>query len=956
MDRAPSAEQLLSDATWLRRLAQSLAGEADADDLVQETWIAALRRRPDASRSLRPWLLKVMRDTFRMRRRASRRREARESAVAETSAAASPDELLDQVRLHRLLAELVLALEEPFRSTLLFRYVDGRTSSDIARQTGVSEGTVRWRIHEALRRLRLQLDEQHGGRNRWVVAAFAPSGTPVPVASTAALWAWLALALVVVVGSLLLVLWPNGTSRERAPTLDLTVASHATSNAATATRKTEDAPTRHARAWWDVDGVQLHEIRGRVITREGRPIVGARVELWGWSHVTSGTAEEDRTTSADGTFSFRPRGAAIYNVTASAPGRAPRAVRVDPRAPLGEVVPGDVSIVLDDCSATVEGTVDDSGGGPIAGATVRWGLGMMAFGGTTVTDERGRYAGCLSEDAVSLTIGADGYEHVRLPLSSQGKQRIDVVLAPAGRIRGRLVEERTGTPVVNAQVFVAGGSPGTTVEPRHAISGDDGMFELDGIRAGRVVLHVWSADHFMFDSRELSITAGETLDAVVISLSPAATVRGKVVSHGAPIAGMSVELSLPTSRGMVESLRAVTGEDGSFVAIGVGIGSNLAVRVRGAVVRSPVTLDTRSGDVSNLVIEVDAPVAVRGDVLRAGRPVAAAKVRVQTASGRSTVVDTDAQGRFHAMAPGAGPCFVSATSERLGASTASEVSLPCDTSEVGVTLVLDASARISGAVADASGAPISGAIVEARASSGEVGTARTDIDGGFTISKLVGGREYVLTVADYDGGPALPWARDDSRTVNLLDSDAHKVGLMLAVVHRRETIRGRVVDDTGTPVPDAVIRATLDSAPNAVAARAPVARSDQRGAFVLPVTGDGPFRVEAGIGDQMRAALGGVQPGAKDVALQLVGVAGLRGSLTDLDGASVAVRAITSGAARDPHRTAMANVEGRAFELHGLLPGTYEVRATGRDGRTASTTVELVSGKATEVTLVAGRH
>ena len=64
MDRAPSAEQLLSDATWLRRLAQSLAGEADADDLVQETWIAALRRRPDASRSLRPWLFKVMRDGF----------------------------------------------------------------------------------------------------------------------------------------------------------------------------------------------------------------------------------------------------------------------------------------------------------------------------------------------------------------------------------------------------------------------------------------------------------------------------------------------------------------------------------------------------------------------------------------------------------------------------------------------------------------------------------------------------------------------------------------------------------------------------------------------------------------------------------------------------------------------------------------------------------------------------
>ncbi len=954
MDRAPSAEQLLSDATWLRRLAQSLAGEADADDLVQETWIAALRRRPDASRSLRPWLFKGMRDGFRMRRRASHRRAARKSAVAEPNATASPDELLDQVRLHRLIAELVLALDEPFRSTLLLRYVDGQTSSAIARQTGVSEGTVRWRVHEALRRLRQQLDAQHGGRNRWVVAAFVHP--PATVANTAALWAWLALALVVVIGSLLLVSRTNGPAREGAPAADVTVVSRAAPNAAIATRSAEDAPTRHARAWWDVEGVQLHEIRGRVVTREGRPIVGARVELWGWSHVTSGTAEAHRTTSADGTFSFRPGGAAMYNVTASAPGRAPRAVRVDPRAPLGEVVPGDVSLVLDDCSATVEGTVDDSGGGPIAGATVRWGLGMMAFSGTTLTDEQGRYVGCLSEDAVSLTIGADGYEHVRLPLSPRGKQRIDVVLAPAGRIRGRLVEERTGTPVVSAQVFVAGASPGTTVEPRHTISGGDGMFELDGLRAGRVVLHVWSADHFMFDSRELSVTAGETLDAGVISLSPAATVRGKVVSEGAPLAGMSVALSLPTSRGMVESLRAVTGDDGSFVAIGVGIGSTLAVRVRGAVVRSPVTLDTTSGDVSDVVIEVDTPVVVRGDVLRAGRPVAAARVRVQTASGRSTVVDTDAQGRFHAAAPDAGPCFVSATSERLGASTAGEVSLPCDTSKIDVSLVLDAGSTVSGTVTDGSGVPIPGMFVNARASSGESRTARTDTDGKFTITQLAGGREYVLTVADYDGGPALPWVRDDAATVHLLDGDAHQAGLVLAVVHRREAIRGRVVDDTGMPVPDAVIRATIDRASNAVAARVPHVRSDERGAFTLRVTGDGPFQVEAGIGDQMRAALRGVKPGATDVVLQLVGVAGLRGSLTDLDGASVAVRAIDLGVARDPHRTAMANVEGREFELHGLLPGTYEVRATGRDGRTGATTVDLVSGQVTDVRLAAGQR
>ena len=48
----PSAELLLQDAAWLKRLAIMLANDKDeADDLVQESWIAAWRRKPDASRA-----------------------------------------------------------------------------------------------------------------------------------------------------------------------------------------------------------------------------------------------------------------------------------------------------------------------------------------------------------------------------------------------------------------------------------------------------------------------------------------------------------------------------------------------------------------------------------------------------------------------------------------------------------------------------------------------------------------------------------------------------------------------------------------------------------------------------------------------------------------------------------------------------------------------------------------
>ena len=44
----PTVDDLLAHAAWARRLARTLVGEGDSDDLVQETWMAALRERPDA--------------------------------------------------------------------------------------------------------------------------------------------------------------------------------------------------------------------------------------------------------------------------------------------------------------------------------------------------------------------------------------------------------------------------------------------------------------------------------------------------------------------------------------------------------------------------------------------------------------------------------------------------------------------------------------------------------------------------------------------------------------------------------------------------------------------------------------------------------------------------------------------------------------------------------------------
>lgn len=804
-----SAEQLLADAAWLRRLAQRLAGDDDADDLVQETWLAAWRRKPAGDESLRPWLYKVMRDTFRMRRRARGRRASREAAMAEPMAPATPAQLLEQIRLHQQLVELVLALDEPFRSTVLARFVEGRSAVDIARTAEVSEGTVRWRLHEALERLRRQLDERHGTRKHWAPAVLAFSGGTMGIAKTSKIGAGLVLLILFLLGSGMLLLIQS--VRRSTSTKNQSVASLAETKSGTPARASSSPSTFESvesRPWWDPAGMALRHITGRVITQDGLPIRGARVDLRGWANVTTDAPEGSLETGADGTFAFAPRAAAMYGVVASAEGYAPRAVRVDPRAPSGEPAPDNLTIVLAACEATVEGIVADSGGGPIEGATVRFGAGLLAFGPMVSTDAAGRYLACVSDDATLMSAGADGYEHVRLRIYPRGKQRLDVALAPEARLIGQLIEEETGRPVSNAQVFVASGE--ATVEPRYALSAADGTFELGGIAAGRVMLRVWSADHFMFDARELNVVAGKTVGPVIVTIPRAASVRGRVVSNGAPLAGASVQFHLPTSRGPVDSLRAVTDADGSFVAVNVGRGREVTVAVRGVTVRSPVTIDTTSGDVQGVTIDVRATVSLRGHVRRHGVGIAGAKVQVQAASGRSAIVETDQAGSFTALAPSSGACSLSATSASLGAYTTDALKVSCDQSQDGLSLELDAGAALGGVVVDEKGMPVVGAFVKAvRTQGDDLGRAVSDTDGTFQIDQLAGGGDYAFTVAGYDGGAPLPWSGPPPGRVSLRDGDAAQRDIRLAVVRRVATIEGIVLEDGGTPIPDVAVRAAI---------------------------------------------------------------------------------------------------------------------------------------------------
>ncbi|HEY5944125.1 MAG TPA: RNA polymerase sigma factor, partial [Kofleriaceae bacterium] len=173
-DSAPTAEELLAHTEWLTRMARALIGDAAADDVVQDTFEAALAKPSNRQGPLRPWLGGVARNVARMTARSGMRRERREQAVPVHQEVPSPEQLLARAQIEEKIGRLVVELHEPLRSTLLLRFFEGMSASEIARAQGIPAATVRSRLKDALDRIRAALDAEHGNDRRAWVGLLAP--------------------------------------------------------------------------------------------------------------------------------------------------------------------------------------------------------------------------------------------------------------------------------------------------------------------------------------------------------------------------------------------------------------------------------------------------------------------------------------------------------------------------------------------------------------------------------------------------------------------------------------------------------------------------------------------------------------------------------------------------------------------------------------------------------------
>ena len=152
-------------AAVLWRYAVRLTGDASmAEDVVQETLLRAWQHPEvigDTERSSRAWLFTVARNMIIDDRRSARHRNVVGSIDEEGAPEQStPDEV--NAALDRLLiADGLAQLSTEHRAVIERSYYRGWTTAQIAKDLDIAEGTVKSRLHYAVRALRLTLQE-HG--------------------------------------------------------------------------------------------------------------------------------------------------------------------------------------------------------------------------------------------------------------------------------------------------------------------------------------------------------------------------------------------------------------------------------------------------------------------------------------------------------------------------------------------------------------------------------------------------------------------------------------------------------------------------------------------------------------------------------------------------------------------------------------------------------------------------
>ena len=164
------------EVAW--RFSVSVCGHADdAEDAMQEALIKTYRhiariRDPDA---FRPWLYRTVRNACLMGRRKRVGEPGRLQSLDEPQPGPdgpidrdvrhpgkTPEQLADNAGLRRRLRRALRALPGPYRAVVFLREMEGLSTHEVAMVLGISDDSVKTRLHRA----RVLLQQHLGGARR----------------------------------------------------------------------------------------------------------------------------------------------------------------------------------------------------------------------------------------------------------------------------------------------------------------------------------------------------------------------------------------------------------------------------------------------------------------------------------------------------------------------------------------------------------------------------------------------------------------------------------------------------------------------------------------------------------------------------------------------------------------------------------------------------------------------
>jgi RNA polymerase sigma-70 factor (ECF subfamily) len=149
--------------TALRTAFAVCGTESEAEDVTQEAFVKAFRALPRfrEGEPLRPWLMRIVANEAKNRRRSRGRRErlaVRAAAMVPGAPGSTEDLALGSIKAAQLRAALA-RLDERDRAVIALRYFAGLSEAETASALDVPAGTVKSRLSRALDRLRLELGE-----------------------------------------------------------------------------------------------------------------------------------------------------------------------------------------------------------------------------------------------------------------------------------------------------------------------------------------------------------------------------------------------------------------------------------------------------------------------------------------------------------------------------------------------------------------------------------------------------------------------------------------------------------------------------------------------------------------------------------------------------------------------------------------------------------------------------